>query len=329
MRIAVIGLGSMGRRRLRNLRSLGVENISGYDSDQSRANEVSAEFEIEVLPDIESSISDGVFDAVVISTSPDWHMHYAELCVNAKIPVFIEASVVETERVGELAALATDLGVLVAPSCTMRFFEGPRLVKQFLAEGKIGKPLLFTYHTGQWLEDWHPWESIEDYYVSERKMGGGREIVPFELTWLNDIFGSPEVIAASRAKLSDLQADIDDYYSVLFSYDQGVKGCMTVEVLSRPVNTRELRIIGTEGILKFSADSNSVQVSNTESPGWETIQLDSGTKVTGAINPDEPYREELEAFLKAVSGGGAFPNTLREDYEVLQILDQVDKVSER
>lgn len=327
MRLAVIGLGSMGRRRIRNIQSINNHLIFGFDSNIVRAQQVAKETGIQLIDDPAKAIREGEFDAVIISTSPDWHMHYAEICVEAKTPVFIEASVVEAERVGKLASLSEKLGVLVAPSCTMRFFEGPKLVKKLISEGQIGKPLFFTYHTGQWLEDWHPWESVNDFYVSKAEMGGCREIVPFELTWLNDVFGDPVVTSAKRDKISDLPVGIDDIYQIHLEYPEKLQSSIVIEVLSKPVSTRELRVVGTEGILKFTTDSSQVLVRNADNERWVTFELSAGTRAKDSINPDEPYREELETFLNAVEGKIAFPNTLIDDYKVLQALETIDEVS--
>lgn len=329
MKIAIIGLGSMGRRRLRNLRQHGKHEIYAFDNNEIRKKQVIDEFGINILENVEDEIREGNFDAAIISTSPDWHMHYAELFVESKIPVFIEASVVETERVGVLAQKAHDLGTLVAPSCTMRFFEGPKLVKHLILDGQIGTPLFFTYHTGQWLEDWHPWESINDFYVSKIEMGGCREIVPFELTWLNDIFGEPEVVGSVRDKISTLSAEIDDIYQIQLKYPNNVKASLVVEVLSRPFSSRELRIVGTEGIIKFSADDSSVQLCNSSMNEWKTYIIQSGTKASGAINPDEPYFDELSLFLGAAMGENTYPNTLSDDYKILRTLDLIDEVASK
>ena len=64
---------------------------------------------------------------------------------------------------------------------------GPRRIKQVVAAVAVGRPLAFTYQVGQYLPDWHPWESYKDFYVSKRATGAYREIVPFELAWLIDV----------------------------------------------------------------------------------------------------------------------------------------------
>ena len=188
-----------------------------------------------------------------------------------------------------------------------------------------------NYQVGQYLPDWHPWENIEDYYVGNRETGGAREIVPFELTWINDIFGMPTPLASVRTKLTKINVDIDDIYHCLLKYPDQVLANITIEVISRPKATREMRILGTEGEIVFSADENCVRLSTINSPEWIRYELGSGTLENGYINPEEPYIAEMRDFIAAVSEKNniLFPNTLREDYDVLQTLYQLEALSEK
>ncbi len=187
-----------------------------------------------------------------------------------------------------------------------------------------------NYQTGQYLPDWHPWERIEEFYVSSRETGGCREIVPFELTWLNDIFGVPEPLACAKAKLTDMKVDIDDIYHCLLRYPGGILANVTVEVISRPLATRELRVLGTEGEIVFSADENCVRYAKAGSPEWMRFDLGSSTVETGYINPEEPYIAEMRDFVEAVGkrDKSLYPNTLLDDYHVLQTLYRLEELSE-
>jgi len=256
-------------------------------------------------------------------------MEYAFKALNLGIPCFIEASVVHTEKVAELAHESESKNVIVAPSCTMKFFQGPKQLKQLINGGAIGKPISYTYSTGQWLPDWHPWEDIADFYVSQRDTGGCREIVPFELTWISDLFGKPQPISCRKYHLSELKADIDDSYYFLLEHPNGVVGNLNIEVISRPAATREMRVIGESGIAVMSGDEQCVRYTNLESQGWVRIPLEFGTHEGGSLNPEEPYIAEIGAFIAAVNGqeSGFFPNTLQDDFRVLSLLDQLDSLA--
>ena len=75
MKILVIGLGSMGRRRIRNLQNLGYKNIIGYDKKKSRRDESKQKYRLKTFEKIEDAL-DYNPKAMIISTPPDLHLQY-------------------------------------------------------------------------------------------------------------------------------------------------------------------------------------------------------------------------------------------------------------
>lgn len=333
MKFLVIGLGSMGKRRVRNLIALGhKDNVAGFDLRDDRREEAK-KYGIDIYDNFEKVMNDFKPDAFLISTPPNLHMHYAYIAEKNDIHCFIEASVVDADKILELSNVIKDKKIVMAPSCTMRFYPAPMKIKEFIEQKKIGKVLNYNYQTGQYLPDWHPWEEINDFYVSNPDTGGCREIVPFELTWLNDIFGDAQPLACVRRKLTDMPAAIDDIYHCLLSYPDNVIGNLTVEVVSRPRATREIRILGSIGEIVYNADDNQVKYINTEMDDWEVISFNLGTIEAGYINPEEPYINEVKAFVDAVvsvKNGeiSSYPNTLEDDYKILKTLYKLEEISE-
>ncbi len=330
MKFLVVGLGSMGKRRVRNLQALGGHTVAGFDLREDRRAEAATKYGIPVFDSFDAAVREFAPGALVISVSPESHMQYAWQGLELGLSCFIEASVVDADRILELADAVRGKPIVMAPSCTMRYFPGPRKVKEILQSGRLGRVLNVNYQTGQYLPDWHPWESIDTFYVSRRDTGGGREIVPFELTWLNDVFGAPTPLACVKAKLTNMQADIDDIYHCLLAYPQGVLANVTVEVISRPAATRELRVLCSEGELVMSADENCVRYMAAGDSDWTRIVLGSGTVESGYINPEEPYISEMSDFVAAASAGNPalFPNSLKDDWDVLQTLYGLEQLAQ-
>ncbi|PRM96149.1 Gfo/Idh/MocA family protein [Aliarcobacter cryaerophilus] len=333
MRFLVIGLGSMGKRRVRNLIALGhKDNIAGFDLREDRRIEAK-KYEIDIFDDFEKAMNEFKPNAFLISTPPNLHMHYAYIAEQNDIHCFIEASVVDAEKILELSNRIKNKKILMAPSCTMRYYPMPTKIKELINNRIIGKVLNYNYQTGQYLTDWHPWEKIEDFYVSNPDTGGCREIVPFELTWLNDIFGNSKPLACVRKKLTNINADIDDIYHCILEYPNNIIGNLTVEVVSRPKATREIRILGTEGEIVYSADNNELKYINLQMNDWERINFDIGTVESGYINPEEPYINEVKAYIDAIEKvlngeNSTYPNTLEDDYKILQTLYKLEEISE-
>ncbi len=329
MKFLVIGLGSMGKRRIRNLKALGYTKLAGFDPRSDRREEVVFRYGVSVFDSFDVALAEFNPDVLIISTEPSLHMKYAQSAVENSLHCFIEASVVEGERIAEIAKLIKNTKLVIAPSCTMNYFPGPKAISEVIRSGKIGFPLNVNYLTGQYLPDWHPWENIRDFYVSRRETGGAREIVAFELTWLNKIFGVPSPLACVKSKVTDIDADIDDIYHCLLRYPNGPLANITIDVISRPKAIRELHIMGSEGRLVFSGDENCVRYIKVGDLDWTLINLSIGTIEDGYINPEEPYILEIADFVKAVSAGDRhlFPNTLESDARILDLLTNLERLS--
>jgi len=160
MKFLVIGLGSMGKRRIRCLKRLGVTEILGFDLKDDRREEARSKYGIDVVADWAEAKAQPA-DAWIVSTPPDTHVTYGLQAVERNIAFFTEAGVTDP-KTDVLIARLKETRVVGAPSCTMRYYFGPRRIKRLIADEAIGRPLSFTYHCGQYLPDWHPWESYKN-----------------------------------------------------------------------------------------------------------------------------------------------------------------------
>lgn len=325
MKFLVVGLGSMGKRRIRNLFALDHNDIAGFDPRIDRREEVKNKYNIKTYESFQDALAEFQPTVLIISTSPDLHMDYAIPASKMGLHCFIEASVIEEDRIEQLyKSLNND--IVISPSCTMRYHPLPVTIREILKNKYIGEPLSFNYITGQYLPDWHPWENINEFYVSNKDTGGAREIVPFELTWLNEIFGEPLPLGCVKDKLSDMDAEIDDIYLFMLRYPKNILANITVEVLSRPTATREIQIIGTHGKISYSSADKFVKYIKVGEKEWNKVNLDNGTIEPGYVNPEEPYINEMKDFLKAVSNKDRlmFPNSLEKDVKILRLLNTIE-----
>ena len=322
MKALVIGLGSMGRRRVRCLRQLGVEQVEGFDTRADRRAAAAQEYGIPVRERLAAEDL-RAFDAVVISTPPDQHHTALAWALDAGKPAFVEASVIR-DPLPALDARARAQGVVVAPSCTLRFHSAIREITQIVHSGRYGKVCNFSYHCGQYLPDWHPWEKVSDYYVSNPLTGGAREIVPFELTWMVDAFGWPREVQGTRMRTADVGAPIDDTYAALLRFD-GFVGTLVVDVVARQA-VRKLTLNFERASLSWDWDSGVVRVWEAE-PGRQ-VELHQPKSVAHAgyhQNIGEAmYVAEVASFLAAAQGRGRFPHTLQDDIRVLSLLEEIE-----
>jgi predicted dehydrogenase len=318
----VIGLGSMGRRRVRGLRAQGVQDVSGFDPRADRRAQAAQEYGIAVREQLAAEDLRG-FDVVVISTPPDQHHTAIAWSIAAGKPCFVEASVIR-DPLPALAESAQAKGVLVAPSCTLRFHPAIREITRIVQSGRYGRPCNFSYHCGQYLPDWHPWEQVSDYYVSNPLTGGAREIVPFELTWIVDAFGWPQAVQGMKLRTTDVGAPIDDTYAALLRFE-GCVGSLVVDVVAR-LAVRKLTLNFEQASLSWDWDSGVVRIYEAE--GGRTVEIAPPRSSAHAgyhQNIGEAmYMEEIASFLAAAQGRGRFPHTLADDIRVLELLERIE-----
>ena len=312
----------MGKRRIRNLQAVGVGEIIGFDFREDRRKEAQERYGIKIASSVEEGMQENP-DALIISTPPNKHSEYIALAIEQKKPVFVEASVV-LEGLDVLEKQARERNVLIAPSCTFRFHAAIRDIKQIVQERKYGKVTNFSYHCGQYLPDWHPWEKVTDYYVGNKETGGAKEIVPFELTWLVDILGFPKEVKAFHGKTMDVGADIDDTYAVALRFEEGY-GTMVVDVVSRH-SIRSLVLNMEKGQILWKWDEQVLKLYDAPNQKWIHYQYPKGQTIEGYNKniAEEMYIAEMKTFLEAVQGKGEFPNSLGDDIAILTILQQIE-----
>lgn len=326
MNILIIGLGSMGKRRIRCLQTLGFTSLAGVDPRTDRRKETADKYGVPVHATYEDAIAARRPEALVISVPPDSHHVFMARALADKIPFFVEASVVDN-GIRETDAACRRLNLLAAPSTTMLFHPGIQLVAQMVRSGTLGTISNVVHHSGQYLPDWHTYEAVQDYYVSNPATGGAREIVPFELSWLTTVFGFPQRVTGTCRKTISIPGaeQIDDTYNCVFDYGRHLL-VLVVDVVSR-IAVRRLVINGDKKQLVWDWDEQFVRVYDPASSTWEKHRYDQGLAAAGynANIGETMYIEEMRRFLEAVEGRGAFPNTLANDHANLRLLYAVEE----
>jgi predicted dehydrogenase len=326
LNILVIGLGSMGKRRIRNLKANGVSVIAGFDLREDRRKETEEQYEVKVYSDFEDAVHNNQFDAWIISVPPDMHHIYMKRALQLMIPAFIEASVVDTD----MEAIINDSahkGLVLAPSCTLYFHPAIQKISGFIRQGVLGKLSNILYHSGQYLPDWHTYEKVSEYYVSKKETGGAREIVPFEMTWITLMLGFPVKLCGMHKKTIQIEGAefIDDTYNLLMDYNTFMIN-LCVDVVSRAA-TRRMVINGEDKQLYWDWNDNVIKIYDPEKQQWEEIKYEAVEAHSGYNKniTETMYNKEIEAFLDAVTGNSAFPNNLQHDHRVLKLLYKSEK----
>ena len=324
MKILVIGLGSMGKRRLRNLKALNEEDVIAFDLREERRKEAEEKYGIKTFSNFKEAMKEKP-EIFIISVPPDVHLEYQLYAAENNINFFTEASVVR-DGLDKVIGILKSKDIVGAASSTLRYHPAIKRIKKLVDNNKIGKLCTFTYHSGQYLPDWHPWEEVSDYYVSKKETGGGREIVPFELSWLTWIFGEVESVSGLVGNTLDMGESIDDVYHVLITFKSGLIAHLLVDVVSRYAY-RYFKLLGAKGVIDWDWNTKQVGVYDPKNQKWEYYKEDLGLAQEG-YNPniiEEMYIEEMKHFLNAVQKKEKYRYPLEDDLAILDILYKIEE----
>ena len=324
--ILVLGLGSMGKRRIRNLQALGATDLHGFDLREDRRSEAAALYNVPVHATWEEAMAKVRPAVLIISVPPHLHHVYMKEALRLGIPFFVEASVTD-EGLEDIIAAGREKKVFAAPSATMYFHPAVRIIEEHVRSGYLGRLSNITYHMGNYLPDWHPYERVSDFYASRKETGGAREIVPFDLTWITMLFGFPQRVCGLHRKTIDIPGapDIDDTYTMLL--DQGTFSIVvTIDVVTRCA-TRRMLINGSERELVWDWEEQCVRIFHHDRQEWETIRFDQAPAAAGYNKniSEGMYIDEMRSFLQGIDDPSLYVNNLERDHRVLKLLYTIER----
>lgn len=323
MKIIVIGLGSMGKRRIRLISEHKDVELFGIDSQESRCNEVREKFGITCYKSIDEACKAQTIEAAIISTSPLSHAAIIKECLSHNLHVFTEINLVQ-DGYDENIALAKEKGKVLFLSSTFLYRKETQTIIEKVQKAKCA--LNYIYHVGQYLPDWHPWESYNNYFIGNSKTNGCREIMAIDLPWIVTAFGPIKKAYAVKSKNTKLNISYNDNYLITLEHESGAKGVFAVDVVARKPY-RHIDVYGEHFQLSWNGTADSLNQYDIESKKEINITFENASEhVEGyaAFVTENPYREELNAYLKQIAD---HKNNPAWDFEKDKIvLDWIDKI---
>lgn len=320
MDIVVIGLGSMGKRRIRLIQRLFPEyTIVGVDERADRRAEAAELFHILCTESITSVVSEKCLSFVC--TSPLSHAAIIRSCLNRGWHVFTELNLVR-DGYEENIALAREKGLCLFLSSPFLYREEMRHIRAAVGGEKRWD---YIYHVGQYLPDWHPWENYKDFFVSDKRTNGCRELLSIELPWLSRSFGPILSAQAVSDRMTELQISYDDNYMIRLSHEGGNKGVLVVDLVS-PVAVRKFEAFSENAYLSWEGTPDSISAFDPQTRRLLPVCLSEKPEHSenySAFIVENAYVNEIRAFFAAVSNGEKPPYGFEEDAQVLAIIDSI------
>ena len=324
MKIIVIGLGSMGKRRIRLLSEHKDIELFGIDSQQGRCDEVKEKYGIKCYASIAEAVESARPDAAVISTSPLSHAAIIKECLQSNLHVFTEINLV-LDGYEENMKLAKEKGLTLFLSSTFLYQAETLKIIERVKLAKVSK-LNYIYHVGQYLPDWHPWESYNNYFVGNPRTNGCREILTIDLPWIVTAFGDIKSVQVLKGKSTNLNIDYNDNYLIMLEHETGAKGVFAADVVARKA-VRHFEVYGENLHVTWDGTPETLIEFDIDKKEDVALLADTSTEhIEGYSNliDENPYRDELNAFLAAVNENKRPMWDFEKDLSLLRVIDSIE-----
>jgi predicted dehydrogenase len=314
VKFLIAGSGSIGRRHLRNLLTLGERDILLYRTHQSTLpDDELAPFPFET--DLMAALAHKP-DAVIISNPTSLHLQVAIPAAEAGCHLLIEKPISHSsEGLDDLVAAVQRNACRVLVGFQFRFHPGLQKIAELLQQAAIGRPLSVRAHWGEYLPGWHPWEDYRQGYSARNDLGGGVILtLSHPLDYLRWLLGDIKALWCFSARTGELGLDVEDTAEIGLQFSGGIIGSVHLDYNQRPP-AHHLEIIGTQGILRWDNADGALRLyrEDADKTSWEAYPLPSG------FERNHLFLAEMRHFLAVVRGEEIPACTLADGSKALQL----------
>jgi predicted dehydrogenase len=295
MKFLIAGLGSIGRRHLKNLVALGERDIVLYRTHQSTLPDDELD-DFPVETDLQAALAHQP-DAVIVANPTALHLQVAIPAARAGCSLLLEKPVSHNlDGLAELQEAVQAGGGQVLVGFQFRFHPGLRQIKACLAREEIGRPLAVRAHWGEYLPDWHPWEDYRQGYSARTDLGGGVILtLCHPLDYLRYLLGEVEALWAFTAANSELDIPVEDTAEIGLRFKSGVVGSVHLDYIQRPAS-HHLEIIGGQGTIRWDYHTGEMRVYRVPEAGWQPYSLPEN------FERNTMFLNQMEHFIKVLRG---------------------------
>lgn len=313
LKVAVIGVGAMGRNHVRVYYELpGVQLVGVSDLDGNAAAAATRLYSTQTFTDYRQMLDETRPDAVTIAVPTEYHRETALEVISRGIHLLIEKPIASTVEEGqEIIDAAAQANVCLQIGHIERFNPAVIALRQQLSENALGKV----------------------YQIDARRQGPfpGRikdvgvvvDLAVHDIDVIRYITGA-EITRVYAETAQRIHETREDMVTGLLRLDNGAVGTLTINWLT-PTKIRELYVTGERGMFRVDYLTQDLYFfENAAAPvgDWPYLNLrgvNEGRMIRHIVAKKEPLRAELESFIAAAKGEKPVPVTGQDGLKSLAL----------
>lgn len=295
-RVALIGVGAMGRNHLRVLSELdGVELAAICDQDAALLEAAALKHSVPAYRSWTEMLERERLDACIVAVPTRFHCSAGLAVLDHGLHALIEKPIASTLEEGrKLVAAAKRADRLLAVGHVERFNPTVRELQSHLAAGEIGR--IFQIQARR----------QGPFPARIRDVGVVIDLATHDLDVMQALAAS-EVERLYAETEQRIHTEHEDILTALLKFESGVLGVLQVNWLT-PTKIRELSVLGDRGLLVcnyLTQELTYFKNAELDAPRVDRDGLhgvSEGEVTRYEVAKGEPLRLELEAFVAAVRG---------------------------
>jgi predicted dehydrogenase len=324
MKFLIAGLGSAGRRHLRNLVALGERDIVLLRTHHATLPEEDLAG-LAVEEDLAHALEKHRPDAVIVANPTALHLEIAIPAAEAGCCVLLEKPVAESlEQLPALESALRRGGGRLLVGFQFRFHPALIRAREIIRSGQLGTVLTAHTHWGEYLPDWHPWEDYRVGYAARADLGGGViRTITHPLDYLRYLIGEVTALWSFNGHISPLELDVEDTAEIGLRFAEGAIGGLHLNYFQRPPVHR-LEIAGTGGTLHWD-NADGILRLHRASATFGTVTAQDPETLAEIFPPpagferNDLFLAEMKHFIDVVRGEADPVCTLPDGTRTLEL----------
>ena len=302
MKVAVIGIGSMGKNHARVYSELPeADLVAVADVDQKLVAETAEKHGAHAYTDYREMLEKEKPEAVSVVVPTAMHEEVGMAALNAGAHVLMEKPIAATVEEGQrLIEKAHAVKKQLMVGHIVRFNPAMQALKQKLADGDLGRIFqIFCRRAGP-------------FPARIRDVGVVVDLAPHDVDVMRFLIGTEPLRVYAETERR-IHTDHEDLLWGLLRFPDGVVGSLEINWLT-PTKIREVLVLGERGLFRIDDLTQDLyfyenaQVNGDLWPALKTLKgVSEGHMIRYALQRYEPLKAELQAFLGAVKEGKPVP----------------------
>ena len=318
LKVAVIGVGAMGRNHARVYADLpDVELVGVADQDLTIAEDAARRYSTNAFTDYGQLLDETKPEAVSIAVPTVDHLEVAQQIIGRGIHLLIEKPIAFSVEEGiKIMSAAAEANVQLMVGHIERFNPAVMALKERLNNGELGRVFQIDARRQG------------PFPARVRDVGVVIDLAVHDVDVMRYITNA-EVIRVFAETERRIHSTHEDLLSGLLRLSDGTVGTLTINWLT-PTKIRELYVTGERGMFRvdyLTQDLYFFENAVAQGSSWETMKMlrgvSEGCMIRHVVTKKEPLRAEIESFLAAIRGEAPVSVTGQDGLSALSIAQAI------